>query len=131
MSARDSVRTERKSTRNSFSKSAGQRHLRCSTCDGEVKKACTEPDQGVRREPGGSPHKDRSLPEQIAELRLVAGEHGAEVPLAQMARYQFAQNVAEVGGQSEVAAFVELVFRQARPFAVDFAAAHGAAECQH
>ena len=70
-------------------------------------------------------------PRSTQEFRLVAREHSLERWVAHVARYQFAQHVAEIGGQRQVAAFVELLALEARPLAVDFAALHAAAHHEH
>ena len=48
-----------------------------------------------------------------------------------MPRYGFADYLAEVGGQGEVAAFIELRLIEARPAAVDFASLDWAAQDEH
>ncbi len=44
---------------------------------------------------------------------------------------QFAEDIAKIGGEREIAAFVELLVLKTRPLAVDFAAAHIAAQNEH
>src|SRR5471030_1557447 len=48
-----------------------------------------------------------------------------------MARHQFAQYIAEVGSERQVAAFVELLFFQARPLAINLSAFDAAAHHEH
>src|SRR5262249_25290623 len=80
-------------------------------------------------EAGGVP----SGPDDAGERRgtdRVAREHGAEVREAEVARQQLGEQVAEVGGEREVAALVEAIGREPGPAAVDSAAAHGATHHQ-
>ena len=60
-----------------------------------------------------------------------AGEDEFEVVGADGFGDNFAEDLAEVGGDGEVAAFVELLVVQAGPAAVDFAAFDLAAEDEH
>ena len=57
---------------------------------------------------------------QAAELGLrVAGKDVRDLAVAEMPHHQFTQHVAEIGGQVQVAPFVELFALHAGPFAVD------------
>ena len=51
--------------------------------------------------------------------------------IAKVAAYKLAENIAEVGGEGEIAALVELLFLQAGPLAVDLAAFDAAAHDEH
>src|SRR6266403_3211940 len=73
-------------------------------------------------------------PKHAAELCRrsgIARENGLEIRSAEMLRGNLAKHVAEVCGQREVAAFVQLIALQARPVAVDFSTAHAVANHEH
>src|SRR5262249_41824994 len=75
-----------------------------------------------------------SDPEQISQIigvELISREDLVELGRAQMGLGYFREDVAEIGGQCQIAALVELIDLQARPFAVDPAAADGAAQHKH
>ena len=60
-----------------------------------------------------------------------AGEDDFEVSGAESLADHFAEDLAEVGGEGQIAAFVELVVVEAGPAAIDLAAFHVAAENKH
>src|SRR5207302_10543292 len=66
--------------------------------------------------------------EEFCGLVVVTGENLGEILVAQVPRYGFADYLAEVGGQGEVAAFIELRLIEAGPAAVDFASLDRAAQ---
>ena len=60
--------------------------------------------------------------------RRVARENPVQLVSAHVAVKYFGENVAEIGGQRQVASFVEVVVSQAGPFTVDLAALDSAAD---
>ncbi len=68
---------------------------------------------------------------KLRRVRRVAGEDPLEVGVAEMLLGDFAEHVAEVGRQSEVAPVVEFVGVESRPLAVNFPAARRAADDEH
>src|ERR1035437_408029 len=68
---------------------------------------------------------------QPEHFGIVPREDGLQRRVAQVARNQFVQDVAEVGGQRQVAALVELLFFEAGPEAIDPAAFDSAAHHEH
>src|ERR1035438_9367006 len=86
--------------------------------------------------PRPAPHKTSVVPSetrlhQPEHLRIVPREHRFPRCVAHVPRHQFAQHVAEIGGHRQVAPLIKLLFFQARPLAVDFAAFHPAAHHEH
>src|ERR1700730_17273444 len=60
-----------------------------------------------------------------------ARENCVQTSVAQMAADKFSEDRTEIGGEREVAAFVQLARTEAWPFAVHFSAFHRAAHHEH
>src|ERR1035438_1930049 len=69
--------------------------------------------------------------QELAWLIVEARKHGVQMCVAEMARDRFAQQAAKVGGEHQIAAFVELGWIEAGPASVNSSAAHRAAEDEH
>src|ERR1700722_12193348 len=69
----------------------------------------------------------RKFPGTIVEAR----ENCVQTSVAQMAADKFSEDRAEIGGEREVAAFVQLARTEARPFAINFSALYRAAHHEH
>src|SRR5258708_35895052 len=70
-------------------------------------------------------------PDKVARGALEVREHLLQVAIAEVAIHSLADHLAKIGGQGEIAAFVEMLGRQAGPLAIHAAAAHRAAEHEH
>src|SRR5579872_2775315 len=70
-------------------------------------------------------------PGEFRWLNRVAREDGPRIGDAEMPHDDFAEHVAEVGRDREVASFVSMLDGEAGPAAVDLPAAHAAADDHH
>src|SRR5215471_9269789 len=68
---------------------------------------------------------------ELARTHLIAREDGLEVTRAEMLLGYLAKDIAKVGRQLQVSAFIQLIIPEAGPVGVDFAAAHAIADDKH
>src|ERR1017187_4215839 len=76
-------------------------------------------------------HSSSQILQEPGWLIVKARKHGVQVCVAEMARQCFAQHTAKIGGQRQIAAFIELRWIEARPASVNPSAAHRPTEDEH
>src|ERR1700722_3396124 len=69
--------------------------------------------------------------QELSGLVFISRKDFCQILVAQVPRDGFADYLAKVGGEREVAAFVELRLIEPRPASVDFSAFHRTAENEH
>ena len=69
--------------------------------------------------------------QKLARLTVESRKNSGKILVAHVAHDRLPDDLAEVGGEGEIAAFVELRLIEARPPSVDFSAFHRTAEDEH
>jgi hypothetical protein len=69
--------------------------------------------------------------QKCRRIVFVSGKYIVELAVPEMPVNDFTEHAPEIGSQREIAAFIELFLRKARPFAIDSSTLYRAADNEH